>query len=478
MVLIRRKKATESRTAKTAKTAKATKAKTTKAKKPVAARKTVAVRKPVEVEEEVVEVVEEPVVADPPKRRRGRPLGSKNKRKKAPKVLSPEPQPAPIVVSADDDVDEDRNEFERHWKIVLKRQWDMLQTLTTSPAGMTLEELAAKFDVSEKTIKRDLKSLEYAFGQMKSKNEAHGRKRYYYDSNPFSFSLSLDRDELLAIYVGQTLMSPLRGTYFWDNLQTSREKIKSILREETVAYAERVAPFFHRFEPMEMHYSDQMRKLIDQALISMVDSCALRIKYRSIKARRTKTYEIFPYNFVYWNSAIYLIGFCCRDRKVKIWKVDRLFDAQSIPKKKFSRVNFDVNKFLENATSPYVGETPIKRVTIRFTGYAARIVEEEKLRSIKRMTHEPSGAVTVEMDTETGKSFTRWILGFGRHAEILAPSQLREEFYEELESVRKLYRRDVEDPVDYYNRYERAFDRDRRKNRGAIGYDGPEVVED
>ncbi|MGI6402554.1 MAG: helix-turn-helix transcriptional regulator [Thermoguttaceae bacterium] len=341
-------------------------------------------------------------------------------------------------------------------KFVLKRQWDILQALTTSPKGLTLEEMAALFDVSCKTIKRDLKTLEYAFGEFRTKNEAHGRKRYFYDGNPFSFSLSLDRDELLSIYVGQTLMTSLRGTFFWDGLQSSREKIKQILREETVQYAERVAPFFYRFEPTEMHYSEQMRRLVDQALISMVDSCALRIKYRSVRARRSKTYDVYPYNFIYWNSSIYLIGYCCRDRKIKTWKVDRLYDAKSLPQRKFSRENFDVDKYLSNSVAPFVGATPVTRVTVRFTRYAARVVEEQKLRSVVKLTKEPSGAIVVEMDTETGESFTRWVLGFGRHAEILAPEKIREEFLNELKSVVAHYSENGDDPVEYYEEDDRA----------------------
>lgn len=396
-----------------------------------------------------------------PRRKRGRPRLSRPEsnsvqifRKNA-KVTKPS-RVGEVVDPADPD---------KHWKIVLKRQWDMMHLLAMTRPGYTLEELATKFVVSEKTIKRDLKTLEYVFGPLRSKNEAHGRKRYCFDKTPFTFGLTLDRDELLAIYVGQELMTPLRGTYFWDDLQRSREKIKGILREETVKYAERVAPFFRRFEPVELQYNDQMRKLIDQTLISMVDSCALRIRYRSIKARRSKTYDIYPYNFVYWNTSIYLIGYCCRDHKIKIWKVDRLYDAKTLPKHKFSRMDFDVDKFLSNAVAPYVGETPVEIVTIRFTGYAARIITEEKLRSIQDIKHEPSGAVVVQVKTETGKSFTRWILGYGRHAEILAPNSLRQKFLAELNSVQDLYRHGIDDPIEYYEQYEKQLTEDRRQSR-------------
>ena len=361
--------------------------------------------------------------------------------------------------------DDDGSDPDRHWKIVLKRQWDLLHLLAMTRPGLTLEELAAKFEVSEKTIKRDLKTLEYVFGRLRTKNEAHGRKRYCFDKSPFTFGLSLDRDELLAIYVGQELMTPLRGTYFWEGWEQSLKKIKGILREETVKYAERVAPFFKRFEPLVTPYTEQMKNLIDQTLISMVDSCALRIKYRSIKARRSKTYDIYPYNFVYWNASIYLIGYCCRDRKIKIWKVDRLYDAQTLPKRKFSRKDFDVEQFLSNAVAPFVGETPVELVTVRFTGYAARIITEEKIRPIEELVKEPSGAVVAKIRTETGKSLTRWILGFGRYADILAPDSLRQKFLSELEAVQELYRREIDNPVEYYAQYERELVENRRQNR-------------
>ena len=359
----------------------------------------------------------------------------------------------------------DGSDPDRHWKLVLKRQWDILHLLAMTRPGLTLEELAAKFEVSEKTIKRDLKTLEYVFGALRTKNEAHGRKRYCFDKSPFTFGLSLDRDELLAIYVGQELMTPLRGTYFWEGWEQSLKKIKGILREETVKYAERVAPFFKRFEPLVTPYTEQMKNLIDQTLISMVDSCALRIKYRSIKARRSKTYDIYPYNFVYWNASIYLIGYCCRDRKTKIWKVDRLYDAQTLPKRKFARKDFDVEHFLSNAVAPFVGETPVELVTVRFTGYAARIITEEKIRPIEELVKEPSGAVVAKIRTETGKSLTRWILGFGRYAEILAPDSLRQKFLSELEAVQELYRREIDNPIEYYEQYERELVENRRQNR-------------
>lgn len=322
--------------------------------------------------------------------------------------------------------------------VVLQRQWDMLQALTETKDGLTLSELSQRFNVSEKTIKRDVRSLETVFGKLKSNNEAHGRKRYLFDRNPFSFGLTLDRNELLSLYVGQKLMSPLRGTFFWEGVQSASEKIKRILRPETVKYAERVAPFFYRFEPTEQRYTVRLRSLIDEAFHAMEESRPLQIRYRSLRARRIKKYEIHPYNFVYWHNNVYLVGFCCRDAKFKIWKVDRLYDATVVPNKRFRRMDFDVDRYLSNVVEPFVGDTPVIRATIRFTGYAARIIQEEKLKSVTKIREERNGVV-VEMETEIGKTFIRWLLGFGAHAQVLAPEELRSKTLAEVNKIASLY---------------------------------------
>ena len=214
--------------------------------------------------------------------------------------------------------------------VVLQRQWDMLKALARTESGHTLFELSKQFGVSEKTIKRDVKSIEAVFGKLKTRNEAHGRKRYLYDRNPFTFGLALDRNELLAIYIGQTLMTPLKGTFLWEGIQSGREKIKQILREDAVKYAERVAPFFYRMDPTERKIDRRRGRMIDEAFKSMEDSRALQISYRSLRSKRVKVYEIHPYNFVYWRNSVYLVGFCCRDKKIKIWGLIRYVFAESI----------------------------------------------------------------------------------------------------------------------------------------------------
>lgn len=322
----------------------------------------------------------------------------------------------------------------------IRRQWDIIRALALTNRGLSIQDLSDRFNVSIKTIQRDLQTLTMVFGELSFRRQARGKKLYYYDQHHFSFGLTLNRAELLALYIVQTLMEPLRDAYFWKDVQTAREKIKQILRAETVEYAERVAPFFYRFEPTEHRHSQDARKYVDVILHALEYNAVIEISYRSLKSTRVKTYEVCPYNIVSWRFSAYLLGLCCKDKKIKLWKVDRFYDAKIVPGRFFKRPSFDVDEYLKNVVTPYIpGVAPIQ-ATIRFTGYAAKIVMEERLKSIVDAKQEPnSEAIVVTLNVQSGKSFIRWLLSFGVHAQILDPPELILEYKQELQEIQNLY---------------------------------------
>jgi len=338
-------------------------------------------------------------------------------------------------------------------EVVLERQWRMLQDLSNTRQGLSLQDLAKRHRVSEKTIKRDIKSIELVFGKLTASREQHGRKRYLFDRQCFSFTSALDRDELLALYIGQTLMEPLKGTPFWENITSGREKIAKTLRSETVAYAERIAPFFYRFEPTERNFDERKRQMFKTILNALDESNVLRFRYRSLTSNRAKTYDVCPYSFVYWQTSVYLVGYCCLDKKIKIWKVDRLIDAQMVENKKFRRPeDFNVDEYLANVVAPYVGNAPVVLATLRFTGYAARLIQEERPRNVVSSRELTDGSVVMELETEGGDAFIRWLLGYGSNAEIISPPRLRSAFLNELASIHENYLKSEPDPIWYINR--------------------------
>lgn len=339
------------------------------------------------------------------------------------------------------------------FEMVLKRQWEMLRDLTTTETGLTLTDMAKKFGVSEKTIKRDLLSLRAVFGKWKSVNEAHGRKRYRYDTQSLTFDEILGYDELFALSLCKTFFNALKGTKVGTDGFNAIEKIGKTLRPKTKELAERFAPVCRRLGP----YEDRLLKVIDAIYTAMRNNYVLTIKYRSLSSKEYKTYEICPYKFHYQNNSVYLVGLCCSDRKVKFWKINRLHDAEILASRKF-RIpeKFDTGDYLTNGFTLYAKSDDAEStlVTLRLTGYAARLFEEDKPCKILKLTRQKAGAIIVELETEVNETFYNAILNYGENAEILAPESMRRHMTEKLDQMRASYlsSKAAPTPLEYYRR--------------------------
>ncbi len=319
------------------------------------------------------------------------------------------------------------------------RQWKLLQSLAAERNGATLQELAKRFEVSEKTIRRDLTTLGEIFNGFKTVEEGRGRKRYFFKGNGISFGLGLNYDELLALYVGQTLAAPLCGAIFGDEALNALKKIKKALPKERVEYVERVAPLVVRLEASRPIYPEVASSVVGAALTALGESRKLRVRYRSLKSKTPKTYTAHPYNFVYFRGALYLVGYSCKDKEVRFWKFSRMLDAEATFEKFARPGNFDVDAYLASAFTPYVGETETTRVKMRFFGSSARIVREERLNGCVATTPEDDETTLVELETEYGTAFARWALGYGAGAETLEPPEARAAVLAELEKVARRY---------------------------------------
>lgn len=99
----------------------------------------------------------------------------------------------------------------------LERQLTILQTLSARRFGATVRELADELEVSQKTIRRDLKLLEDLGFPITPREGAHGRNHWKAESASGTPPLTFDVSEVLALYLGRTFLEPLAGTVVWES---------------------------------------------------------------------------------------------------------------------------------------------------------------------------------------------------------------------------------------------------------------------
>jgi predicted DNA-binding transcriptional regulator YafY len=175
----------------------------------------------------------------------------------------------------------------------LARQWQLIQRLARSRAGVGLEELAQELNCVRRTVYRDLDALMYAGFPVTS--EKRDGKVFYRFLETFQMGqVPFTPDELLALAFSEDLLRTLEGTVFHDSIRAALTKIRAGLGPELSAYLERLSDGFRVLPGPHKRYaafSDIIRSLNEGVLANR----SVEIHYRTGRTGEESTRLIDPY---------------------------------------------------------------------------------------------------------------------------------------------------------------------------------------
>jgi len=319
----------------------------------------------------------------------------------------------------------------------LVRQWILLRTLCAWHYGGTVKELAAEMSVSEKTVRRDLETFQTAGFPVIETVEQFGRKKWRIDAGRFQAGMCFAFDEAIALYLGRRFLEPLAGTLFWEAAQRAFRKIRASLGKDALRYLDQFAAMFHQTMVGVSDYSKKA-DLIDDLMVGIEDRRAVFITYQSLQATEPVTYDIYPYGLTYHRGSLYLVGYAPQHEEIRHWKVDRIEDAK-LEELRFNRPeDFDLGAHFAKSFGVFHGDGAI-HVKVRFSPTVARYVQESAWHASQKLTKEKDGSLLAEFDLGDTEEIMRWILSFGRHAEVVEPRELREGISYEIQALTTVY---------------------------------------
>jgi len=290
-----------------------------------------------------------------------------------------------------------------------------------------------------KTIRRDLETFQQVGFPLQETVVEFGRKRWRLDPAKSGPGLSFALDEAIALYLARRLLEPLAGTPFWDAAQRAFKKIRATLGPQALKFCESFGQVFCQTMVGTSDYSKKA-EIIDQLVQGIEDRRAVFITYQSLGATEPTTYDIFPYGMVYHRGALYVVGWGRDQKEVRHWKVNRIEQAE-VTEFPFERPeDFDLEKHLARSFGVYQGDGQGEvHVKVRFAPRVARYVSESKWHESQKLTPQQDGSLVAEFDLGDTEEIKRWILSFGRHAEVLEPEELRGDFRREIEALHGTY---------------------------------------
>jgi len=273
----------------------------------------------------------------------------------------------------------------------------------------TAPELAERFEVSVRTIYRDIDALSGA--GIPVYTEA-GRNGGIHLLNDFV----LDK-AVLSEAEKQEILAALQSIHITRNMDGSRtlQKLSALFQ-------------LHSENWLEVDFSRWGNPGYDNETFELLKSAVIR--HRNVKLRYAGSYEeirertVQPYKLVYKAKAWYLQAFCTEKQDWRVFKLNRILELEVL-EEGFSQLN------PPGPIETFEGEYP--KVTLRFPKEMSyRVYDEFDKAQIQR---QENGDLIVSANMPEDPWLIGFLLSFGTRVDILSPAHLKEAVAEQAKLI-------------------------------------------
>jgi len=321
----------------------------------------------------------------------------------------------------------------------IQRQMYLLSLLSDNPRAYSISEMQERLErmlevkVSRRTVERDIDTLSTEFSICEDQRD--GTSVFYADKYHLK-NIQYSIPELLSLFFTRELLEDYRGMSLANH---ALDLINRLIGNAPVVNRRFLESLGDRLKVSQLTLAPEKdidTDTYDTLQQALTAQQRLHIEYYAFTNDEITTRDFDPYVLEVQDGRWHLVGYChlrqaVRDLRVsRIRKVELLKEHYSIPDNFYA--NHQKSRFQHLA-----GDQRID-LKLRFTGKAARLVEEYHAHNAKVERVEPDALIyrrTVSMNPEV----VMWVLGFGSQVEVLSPDNLREQVKVEIEKAVKNY---------------------------------------
>ncbi|MEW6573829.1 MAG: WYL domain-containing transcriptional regulator [Bacillota bacterium] len=300
---------------------------------------------------------------------------------------------------------------------------ELVQIIAASPRRWSRQDLAARFEVSERMIQKDLQIIRHGL-KLQLVRSPEG---YYFGKTPVLPVLQFTFAEALALLLAIQAARQLSGL-------GSAELAAALGRLEALFPRELAALLRQAGNPppvtAQREHRQRMLMLLNRAL---VEGRKVRMVYKThSRGGEVSERVVCPYHVMPHVRSWHLIAYCEWRQEVLIFKVDRIHEAEMLDNRYRVPEDFDLAAYLGPAWGIMRGAAgePVD-VVLRFAPEAGRRVAEEQWHASQQVEEQPDNSVLFRLRIPITPDFVNWLLYYGSRVEVLAPPELRAELAEE-----------------------------------------------
>ncbi|MBA5630183.1 YafY family transcriptional regulator [Moheibacter sp. BDHS18] len=289
------------------------------------------------------------------------------------------------------------------------------------------QELADRFEVSLRTIYRDIRSLESSGVPIYSEAGVGYSLVDGYKLPPVMFT----KEEAGSFVAAEKLMQKFTDGNFGKHFESAMFKIKSVLRGSEKDWIESLESNI-RLSSRDEAFTTQSPKVLELLFQSIAEKNQIVLHYQSVEADEISVRVIEPVGLYHEGQYWYILAYCHLRKDYRNFRTDRVVDLTS------TQNSFELqHRELEYFLQPKEKNSTTKIRLLVDRKIARYIQNDRKFYGFKSETKKKD---KVEMLFECNfkeNGFARWLLMFGDYVEILEPEELKSDAVQLIKKIEK-----------------------------------------
>ena len=281
---------------------------------------------------------------------------------------------------------------------------------------VTAPYLAEKFEVSRRTINRDIEALCIAGIPLVTEPGVNGGVSIM-DGYKIDRTL-LSRTDMQAILAGLRSLDSVSGT----------SRYAQLMEKLSAGSSNLLAGDTHILIDLSSWYKASLSPKIE--LLHDAITCVRKVSFTYFAPKGESQRTVEPYDLIFQWSNWYLWGWCEERKDFRLFKLGRMTGLQTGDP--FEKRAAPLPNLAPEQLFPYLYQVKAKIKP----QYKWRLIEDYGAESF---TVQPDGTLLFSAAFTDKASILGWIISFGDDAELLEPSEFRKDILEYAEKIRQIY---------------------------------------
>jgi predicted DNA-binding transcriptional regulator YafY len=276
------------------------------------------------------------------------------------------------------------------------------------------QDIALRYDISLRTVYRDMRSLEEAGVPIIGEAGFGYSLAAGYRLPPVMFS----REEATAFLTAEKLVCRFTDATNSASYQSAMDKIRAVLRSTEQSYLEHIDS---RIEVLECRRPTPRLNdnLMQTILKSIAEKLLLEIEYFAYYRQEQTRRQVEPIGVFYLDNYWHLIAYCRSRKAIRDFRFDRISDIKLL------------GGHYEDVHGPFIDyvrnlykDVALKAVRIRVDQAAYLHLGEQKYYQSFIAEDMTSDGVIIDFMTISVEGFARWFMSIADCAQIIEPAIL------------------------------------------------------